>query len=293
MSTNVSAVNPCNTQTPCVTPIRRHMLAVDDSSLEIFESAGKGTPIFFFHSNSSAADSFEAILRSPLGQRHRMISVSFPGHGGSSPAVTPTNTYTIEMLGRLAAKIVAAYGSPRYFLVGHSLGGHALLEALDHFPGGLGLLLISAPPISIPTLGQAFKPDPSGGCLFKGELTEVEVDGLAACFVSDISNAAFDAIRRNIDRTDRHFRPALGASIGQGLLRDERVSFSQAKLPIALLAGSEDKFLNSEYYSILPEEKLWTGRVLTFEGCGHALHLEAPSRFESLLAAFILDCTGE
>jgi pimeloyl-ACP methyl ester carboxylesterase len=269
------------------TPRSRH-IDIDRLRLEVRESEGAGMPIFLFHGNSGAANSFDAILKGPLGRRRRMIAVSLPGHGGSGPA-PDTASYRIRELGLVAARLVESWGESRYVLVGQSLGGHALLEALDAFPGAAGLVLISSPPISMETLARAFLPDPSNGCLFKASLDEAELRLLQSCFTNGLGAADEAAWRDNVRRTDVRFRPALGEGIAQGHVADECAALNSARMPVALLIGSDDRFLSQAYAASVAAPALWRGRAVFLEGRGHLLHQEDPRAFEDVLAQFLED----
>jgi pimeloyl-ACP methyl ester carboxylesterase len=268
--------------------MKQRRLTIENLNIEVLESNGKGTPIFLFHGNSSAANSYENILESAHFQNHSIIAVSFPGHGNSDVSSDPSFFYTIEMLGKIAAKVVDYYNFQHYWLVGHSLGGHAILEVLDEFPGALGLVLISAPPMSPSSLGEAFKPDPVAGCLFKGILKKNEMKHMASCLVNRQDKKIIDGMVVNIRNTDPQFRPSLGASLMLGKLRDERKIFNAARIPIALLAGAQDKFLKLDYFTTLPTARLWEEQVIVFEHGGHALHLDCPKQFEEVLVKFIV-----
>jgi pimeloyl-ACP methyl ester carboxylesterase len=267
--------------------MKSRIIVVDDFAIELLESDGLGTPVFLVHGNSSAADSFEPLLQSQLGRRTKLVALSLPGHGGSSSARDPEAVYNIPALGQLVAKVVAAYGESRYWLVGQSLGGHALTESLDALPGALGLLLISAPPTSLAHFAQTFKPDPSEGRLFKGPLDASEVELLADCFSLPAADPSRARLVANIRRTDSLFRPSLGASLALGRALDEREIVGQSRVPLAVLAGSEDRFLNPSYFGTLPAERLWRGKTVVFEGSGHLLHLDSPTRFEAVLGDFL------
>jgi len=267
--------------------MQHRFLNIDGIRTEVLESEGTGDPIFVFHGNSGAANSFQTLLDSRLGQRHRVIAVSFMGHGESATADDPAESYTIKALGDFAAQVVASYGCARYWLVGQSLGGHALIESIDSFKGALGLILVSAPPISLSTLFQAFRPDPSHGCLFKGDLADEEIDLLVSCFTEQASAQMRTTLTDNIRRTDARFRPALGGSLAQGALLDEVQLLEASPIPVAMLGGALDKFVNPDYYRSLPAQRLWKAQPIIFDGCGHMLHMEAPEAFERVVAEFV------
>jgi pimeloyl-ACP methyl ester carboxylesterase len=256
-------------------------------TIELVESQGAGVPIILCHGNSGAANGWSQLLRSPLGQRYRMIALSFPGHGTSSPAYDPAAAYTIESLGRLVADVVRHLELSHYWLVGHALGGHAILEALDRFPDALGVMLVSAPPLSLDTLDKAFLPDPTDGRLFKGKLTVKEACMVASCFLSRTCPQVFNSVYANIRKTDHRFRPSLRQSLARGALRNEFACMETARVPIALVAGSADRFLSPAYFASLPEAMFWKQRTLIVDGAAHAVHLDAPERFEEILAEFI------
>lgn len=272
--------------------VRQSWISIDDMDIEVLESSGSGAPILVFHGNSSSAHSFRPLLAGPLGQRHRVIAVSFPGHGASSPASDHAKFYTIEGLGRLAARVAATYQLDAYFLIGQSLGGHAILEALDQFTHCRGLVLLSAPPISLTTLQQAFKPDPSHGSLFKGQLSDAEVAQLASCFSAGHDARALTVLENAIRSTDVQFRPALGASLAAGQVKDEWAALAAAPFPVMLMLGTEDQFLQADYYTQLQSVPLWGGQPHIFAG-QHALHIDAPEQFAALVAEFVSGVTGQ
>lgn len=268
--------------------MQRHTLLLNGLSLELLESSGSGSPIFCCHGNSAAAAAFLPLFHTPLARQHRLLALSFPGHGGSAAA---PDHYSIPALGELAARVIRHLGLARPLLVGHSLGGHALLEASHLLTGAAGLMLISAPPLSLGTLADAFKPDPTDGALFGGALTPEAVNTLARCFLATPPAVATLAqVRADICATDPAFRPALLASLQSGQLRDEWQALAAWPAPLALLQGSADAFLQGDYFSRVPATRLWGGGPQQFDGCGHALHLEAPQRLAQLLARFAACC---
>lgn len=262
-------------------------IVVKGMSIEVLESSGSGDPIFLFHGNSSAANSFTTLLNSDIGKNHKLVSISLPYHGNSSPIQPSNSVISIAMLGDFAADVVNHYGNSRYVLVGQSLGGHALLERLWKFPGAAGLMLVSALPISKSTMEMAFKPDPSQGALFKCKLDAEETDKLARCFLHKNNEENIALIKANIEKTQIGFRSALGNSLAAGLIEDELEPLRNCKMPVVFLIGEEDKFINQSYCNFISNQVSGVS-IYYFNDCGHALHLEDPVLFEKHLNNFVM-----
>jgi pimeloyl-ACP methyl ester carboxylesterase len=269
--------------------MRANSIDLGGLSIEVLESNGLGDPVFLFHGNSGAASGFETLLSSDLGKRQKLVAVSFPGHGNSSHAEPPESVYTLAGLGEVAISVVRRYGAANYWMLGQSLGGHVLIESIRDFTNARGLILVAAPPISLKTYGQAFLPDPTDGCLFKAELSDQEVDRMATCMSDQANRRDAELLRTNIRCADPAFRACLGASLATGALQDELEAFKQLTIPVLLVAGGLDKFVNSDYYGSLPRQRSGHGRTIVFETAGHAVHLEDPARFEAVVTTFMAE----
>lgn len=265
--------------------IERRFIRTPAGRLEVLESAGSGPHVFLCHGNSGSAEDFTAWLEGELGRRCKLVAVSLPGHGGSDPAENAIQTYSIAGYGDAVAEVVTAFDCSRYWLVGQSLGGHVLLESLGLMSGARGLMLLSAPPISPATLAAAFKPDPTGGALFAGDLSALQLEKFVASLVNKTAGPLADRVRRNILRTDSRARECLGRNLAA--LRDERQQFEQAGIPIAVVAAAQDAFLQGDYYATLPRTRMWGGAPIVFEDRPHALHLEAAPELMRIASEFI------
>lgn len=270
--------------------MQQYFRDVDGVRCEVRDSGGVGLAVFIFHGNSGAAAQYDSLLHSPLGRRYRLIALSFPGHGASS--CQDGAQVNIASLGAWTARAAATFDLERYALIGQSLGGHALLGALQLHARACGLMLVSAPPISLATLGQAFAPDPTGGLLFAKQLSGPECERFARAFVHRAGKSSMEMLCTQIGSTDGRFRAALGASLAAGQLEDEVAAFVGASIPVALVRGRQDAFLREEYYATLSAKHIWSGQVHAFDDCGHAVALDQPDRFAQLTERFLDDVTA-
>lgn len=273
--------------------MNRYFVEVCGIQIEILESEGTSAPVFLFHGNSSCAELYEPLLSSVVGNKYRLIAVSFPGHGASEYFKNSDAVVTISSLGAFTAQVTQLFSAKSYILIGQSLGGHALLEALDLHEKAIGLCLISSPPISLNEMSNAFSDDPIDGLLFKNDLNDDEVRRFANAFIHQENGENLAILVKNIKNTDGRFREKLGKGLMAGLVANEIESFNNATIPVAMLRGTEDKFLAYNYYETLNLSNLWSGNVITFTGCGHSVSLDNPEYFYEVLLKFIDDVFSE
>ncbi len=266
-------------------------IPVEGLELEVLESHGAGPHVFMLHGNSSSAETFRALFESPLGERFKLVALSLPGHGRSTASVAPREQYSITNLARISEATITQYGAQEYALVGHSIGGHVFSHALPGLSTARGLILVSAPPISLSVLSQAFKPDPAGGAIFRGELDVKEIEVLARALLgpAGADAALLDGLRRSIKRTDRAFRPALGESIVAGELDDEVANVAHTQVPVAMVWGTDDAFINPGYYESIQAGQWLNGGRFPFHGSGHSPHLDRPREFAALLSKLLTE----
>lgn len=265
--------------------IRTRSITIDDVRLELRGSGGYGPTVFLLHGNSSSSRSFDGLLEGTLGRRYALWSIDLPGHGASAPSPRPRDHYSIPGLSRLLGDAIAQLAEGPYALVGHSLGGHVLSHALPRLPGAQALVLISAPPLSLGSLPRAYRPDPVDGAIFKGPLSEPEIERLASALLGPAAQdpAHRDVLRAAIRATDPEVRATLGQSVMAGLLHDERAIVATTTVPVALVWGTDDAFIEPGYYDELHAER-WLGRGRhAIAGAGHSPHLDHPAAVEGLL----------
>jgi pimeloyl-ACP methyl ester carboxylesterase len=271
--------------------VKSRMQHVETRGGEIaLSSTGRetGPLVVFVHGNSLSRQSFRAQLSSPLADRARLVALDLPGHGDSGSA-PDAGTYSIAGYGAVVREVVerlAPEDAP-VLLVGHSLGGHAVLNALET-PGLAGVCLFGTPPLpSAAAIPEAFVPHPAAELAFSGVLSDDQVRQLAAVF----AERAEPELETWIRTTRPEARAGLGASLGDPTrpLRDEVAALRDFAGSVAILHGERDPLIDLDYLRRLEIPGLWRGEVQIVPEAGHSIQLDAPGAFERLLGAWLAD----
>ncbi len=80
----------------------------------------------------------------------------------------------------------------------------------------------------------------------------------------------------------------LGAFAG-GVGADQLKIVESANIPLAIVNGGDDPFVNNGFVESVGYANLWDGQVHILEGVGHAPFWEAPDRFDPIFARFLAD----
>lgn len=257
--------------------------------LRYLDSEGDGPPVLCFHGNSSSSNSFTDLFRT-LGSRHRLIAVDFPGHGHSAHSMEPSVAYTLTGFSNAVAATVNHFGFASYSVIGHSLGGHAVLEALPRLRSLQALVLVSSPPFNCQSIGKTFLADPSEGRVFQALLSEEDIARLAKTFVNadKLSPTRFMQTAEMIRLTDPQVRKYIGKSLGQGTFGDEYQLLRDSGVPTLMVLGRTDLFINLTYCNNLANFPGSDGmRVSVFDDSGHNPHFEQPEQFAKIVGEFI------
>lgn len=256
------------------------------------ETAGRGTPVLFVHGNSSCRQAFARQLEGPLGARYRCLAFDLPGHGESARSEVPARDYHQVAYAEAAADVLAACAADGAVVVGWSLGGHVGIEMLAAGVDMPGLCIFGTPPCGPgeASIARAFRPLPELAFASKATFTPDEAATFAA-WILGVENPPAELVEA-VHATDGRARSAMWhhwAVNAAGC--DQRGTVTSTHVPIAVLHGARDPFVDGAYFDDLAIGALWRGRVHVFEDTGHAPFLERPREFDTLLGAFIEDVT--
>lgn len=210
-----------------------------------------------------------------LAARFRVVTVDLAGHGASG---RNRQEWTIASFGGDVAAVVRAAGARRVVLVGHSMGGDAVLEAALRLPGRVdGIVWVDAykqigdfrTPAQIDTMVASFRRDfVATTRAFARLMFPLGADRALVERVAADMAAAPPAVAL----------PSMAAAIGY----DRKVPEVLAKLALPIVAINPDKPASDPVslarYGVTLEQ---------LTGVGHFPMLEAPGRFNALLTTVV------
>lgn len=243
----------------------------------------KNNALVFIHGNSLNASTFRKqfdALNIP------MVAFDLPGHGLSARHNEYEEIYNLPGYISALKNVIEQLGIDQFILAGHSLGGHIAIEAAPELQGIKGLFIFGTPPIGIPPeMDKMFLPNPWMGHLFVKDINEQLALDLTKEFVNNNKELAHEMKRMVID-TDGNARLNLGASIGKGQFKNEKEILNQINIPVGILHGEKEKFVNTDYLNQLQIPKLWNNKIHFVSGSGHCPQMENPEYFNSILSDF-------
>ena len=268
-------------------PIERS-LATSHGAVAVVDNGIAAPAVLLIHGNSMCWQVFTGQFESPLYEHCRMIAFDLPGHGASEDARDPERSYSIPGYAELALEILDALAVHEAAILGWSLGGHVGLEVMARWSGLRGLMVVGTPPVtpSPDALSEAFLQTPLMAFAGQQEAAPHEAEAYArACCgaVVDRMPVLLEAARR----TDGRARHLMMTSALAGKGADGRRVAETATVPLAVVAGAEDPFVNRRYLLSLDYACLWRDEVHVMEHCGHAPFLDRPSAFNALFESFL------
>jgi pimeloyl-ACP methyl ester carboxylesterase len=274
--------------------IKNEIIQTSFGDIAVAVSEGRGPNVLFIHGNSSEKEIFQKQLTSPLGRKYHMVAMDLPGHGQSSNAIDPARGYNIPGYAQAALEVMDKLHMKTATVVGWSLGGHIGIDMLPRRPDLKGLLIMGTPPIgkTQDALSQGFKPSPHMGLTGKEVFTEEEALDYAKATAGaggPVDPFVVDGVKRTDGRARRMMIEAFGAGIGD----DQRKIVETSKVPLAVVDGAEDEFVNVAYLSQPAYANLWRRKVQIIPGAGHAPFWQKPAEFNRLLASFLADVNGK
>jgi pimeloyl-ACP methyl ester carboxylesterase len=264
--------------------IQTENITFKDSTIALHTNKSEGkTPIVFIHGNSMSSKIWKKQFESTLSETYYLIAMDIPGHGESGDL----GSYDLRVLAESISVVINAKKLQDYVLVGNSLGGDIILQELGKLQNCKGIVLIDTPPVSKPPkMELSFLPNPIVGMFFAKDYDKANLDALSQALFSDINNIP-DFIKSDFERTDGMMRQSLAETVGSGNYTDEVEILKNAKIPVAIFAGKNEKMVNNNYFLSLDVPKLWQNKTFLIQDAAHCPQWENAAEFNELLEQFV------
>jgi pimeloyl-ACP methyl ester carboxylesterase len=269
-------------------PPNAYTLETSHAAIHVAESGGDGPAALLIHGNSASNGFFRHQLESEIGAQYRLIAIDLPGHGRSSNAHNLRRSYSMPGYADMATEVMDRLGIGHFAVLGWSLGGHVAIEMISRNVELAGLMITGTPPVSNTqeSFAAAFKPSELIVLTGKPGFTEEE----AEAFVSAGVGGPVEPFMRDAGmRADGRARAMMVQAAVAGWGADQRHIVETSEVPVAVVSGREEPFVNNDYLRSIAYANLWEGRVHIVDGAGHAPFWQAPDRFNPILARFLGD----
>ncbi len=268
--------------------MKYNKLKIQNHKIAYCESKTLGPPVLFVHGNSLSAESYRYQLESDLGRNYRLIAFDLPGHGESEKAKDPQEIYRMEGFIGFMLELISTLKIENAVFIGHSMGGHMLIDAMDRLPGASGFVIFGAPPVQKPDhpMERSYFPNPAFALAFKGMLTPKELQTLSSAYVAEGSKVP-ELIKTSLQKVDTLMRGTFGANTGVTNFPDEAGIIRNMKKPFAVFHGEADQMIRATYFDELEMPTLWRNEVQIIMKAGHCPQIENPGEFNVLLGEFL------
>ena len=246
--------------------------------------SGEGPAVVLLHGLFGSGNNLGALARS-LQDRFSVYSVDLPNHGRSGwlePA-------TLADVAAALCAWMAHHGLASAHFVGHSLGGKVAMQLALAQPRRVSALVVAdIAPVDYPPhhdgVFAALEAVAAGQCSSRAEAA-----GLMAAHLREeqVMQFLLSSLRRDPDGVYRWRFNLEGLKRGYGAVRSAPTATAPYRGPVLFIRGGDSDYIQeghrSQILHLFPQAAL---KVMP--GCGHWLHAQRPSLFNSLVRRFLL-----
>lgn len=263
--------------------MKQTSLLLTNGRISLRDTGGSGPAVLMIHGNSGSGAIFRNQMTGELAERYRMIAPDLPGHGESDNANDPAQAYTIPAYAQTMIEMLEKLGIERPIVFGWSLGGHIGVDMLPRLPTIRALMITGTPPVSLANAMSAFRQTPTMGLTSKEDFSAQDVEDYArACCGEPVDPLMRDAVTR----ADGRARSTMFGHFVGGGVPDQGKIVATTPVPIAIVNGADEPFLDTAFLAKIRVANLWEGRQHLVEGSGHAPFWQKPQAFNAIFERF-------
>jgi 3-oxoadipate enol-lactonase len=242
--------------------------------------AGRGTPLFLFHSLLSDRASFNAIAPD-LARSFRVIVPELPGFGRSQ-AVSGS---LADIADRMAELVREVAEDGEAIVLGNGYGGFVALQMAIRYPALATRLILADCGAAFSEAGREAFRTMAAVAASKGLLAITDV-AMRRLFAPEFQEAHGDLMRGRREAFLRTDLAVFRAACAQLAELDLRPQLSEMKVPTLVLVGEQDEATPPPMSRELAAG-LSDARLKIIPGCAHVPQLQAPEVFLAMIADFL------
>jgi 3-oxoadipate enol-lactonase len=259
---------------------------VNGTSISYSDTGGEGTPVLFFNAFPLSARMWEPQIEA-LSDRFRLVTLDFPGFGGSAEVDDPS-TYSMDAFAAQGKAVLDELGIDKAVITGLSMGGYAAFAFLRRYPEAVtGLILADtraeadAPENIEKRTGQQATIKEQG----PSALTEGLLGALLGQPTRDKKPDVVENVKGLMDNPGSGYIGALEAMKGRP---DSTGDLAGISVPTLVIVGENDT-LTPPDLSRKIHEHVGGSRLVVIPEAGHLSNLEAPEAFNGAVAEFLAE----
>ncbi|MFC6790481.1 alpha/beta hydrolase [Methylobacterium komagatae] len=239
--------------------------------------------LFCLHFLGGSAGTWDS-LAGALGGTHRLIPLDLPGFG----AACDSTGYSVDEMADAVSASIAGMAAGPFRIVGHSMGAKVALTLARRAEDGdavlrelAGLVLISGSPPSPEPIPEDRRDHMLSWIDADEESRRREAQAFVRANVA--SNLEAEVEIKAVEDVLRAAPSAWRAWLTSGANEDLCERIGVLRLPVLMIAGSEDADLGPDAQAALTLPHCPNGRLVTVKGVAHLLPLERPGELADLI----------
>ncbi|QDP40938.1 2-succinyl-6-hydroxy-2,4-cyclohexadiene-1-carboxylate synthase [Radiobacillus deserti] len=251
------------------------------------EDTGEGIPILALHGFTGSHRTWDFLKKR---NRYRVISLDLPGHGKTDVK----RTLSMDMVCEELHYLLAVLNLSSVYVIGYSMGGRIALSFANYYPDQVRALVLESSSPGIKEKEDRYfriEKDEQLAQMLEHHGIESFVDFWESIPLFETQQHLPISIQQRI-REERLQHTALGLAaslrgIGTGSQPSWWDSLSTLSIPVQLIVGDRDtKFVQ---IANAMKEKLLSCACIVVRNVGHAVHVEDPEFFDTIVHDFLLN----
>ncbi|NTS66775.1 alpha/beta hydrolase [Sphingomonas sp. HHU CXW] len=237
------------------------------------------TRLFFLHALGASAQSWDRVIARLPG--HDCVALDLPGFGDNAAM---GHLSVADMLDWFAGE-VASHNSPRWIVVGHSMGSKIATLTAARRPGGLaGVVLVAASPPAPEPMDEARRTEMLGwfadGPASQAQAEKFISANTAGPLPHNLAEQAIADVRRSAPAAWRGW-------LEQGAREDWDARAGVIGLPALIVAGADDGDLGEDAQRRLNAPHYTHPQIEVVANAAHLIPYEQPEALAALIAQHV------